>query len=126
FETAALALQRGHTFHLHAAQETLSVPVIEFLNHSVAPRLTDGNEPGLDTVQQAQTNQRSHGTRIAPAAVKYHLVIDLLISRQTESQPRRPERRNSALRISTKQRFNCTSACAQLYTIEAVEAQRRL
>jgi hypothetical protein len=39
----------------------LLVVVVEFLHHSIAPRLGHGNKPGFHPLVQAESNQRPRG-----------------------------------------------------------------
>src|SRR5207253_3821832 len=113
FESPAFALQLCHSFQLYGAQKPLTVPIVEFLNNAVTPRLSDWNEPGLNTIEQAQPNQRPHRTRMTSAPVEHQLVVDLLVPRQSQAQPCRPERCDCALCITTQQWFYSTAAGAK-------------
>ena len=64
--------------------------LVEPFDHTVPPWFRKWDEPGLDTVVQAQPDQGTHSTRVSSTAVEGRLVIDLEVYRDAHAVPDTP------------------------------------
>src|SRR5579862_398689 len=124
FKGERLSQQILFCIHRYPVQESGSEVIIKFLNHSVAPRLGHWNEPWFHTGQQAKADHCAHTARVSATAIKDCLIIYLLVLRNPQTQPNRPDSVHRALAGLVQNWMDCTSPSGQINAIQAVESCR--
>src|SRR5882762_7016226 len=108
----------------NGAQEALPEMVVKLLHYAVAPRLSHGDEPGLNAMRQTQANQHPHSPWVLAAAVEHQLIIYLLMFWYPQTTPVRPDSVDRLLSGLTQDRSYRATAGRHIHTVETVKAHR--
>jgi hypothetical protein len=124
FKSQRFSAQLLLTSHHNPSEKACLKVIIELFNNSIPPRLRHWNEPRLNVVEQTQTNQYPHTSRMLPAAIEDQLVVNLDIQRNSQTAPSRPDSIERVLPGLTQHRADRTASCRQIGVVQTVEAYR--
>jgi len=121
-EYQRLLTQIVFSLHCYSSEKSISILIVKLFNNSIAPRFPHGNEPRLNSIEQAQPNQIPHSSRKLSAAKKDQFVIYLLVSGDSQSQPARPNSIHGVLACLVKHRTDRTSPSCQIDAVQTVKS----
>jgi len=81
----------SHGCDRNLGEELLAVMVIELFDHAIAPRFSRGDEPQIDSIEQAEADKRPHSPRVDWTTEEGHFVVYLKIVGNTHTLPERIE-----------------------------------
>ena len=110
--------QSRRRFQFLPAQELLTPMIVELFYHPVAPGLFDRDKDRLHSIVQTHPNQFSHSARMGRAAIKCHLIINLLIPRKAQPMPDGPKGCHRSF-LASGHWFNGAATGRQIYREES-------
>src|SRR5215469_213978 len=107
--------------HHYPSQEPYLVAIVELLNHAVPPRLGHGNEPRLDSVEQAEPYQVTHAPRVLATSIEDSFVVNLHVIRHSQTAPNRPDSVYRVLTCFIQNWADRTSSGCQIDVVQTEE-----
>jgi hypothetical protein len=124
FKSQRFSTQLSFAPHHNSPEKSCLKVVIELFDDTIPPRFCHRNKPRLNVVEQTQTNQDPHPSRILPAAVEDQLVVNLNVLGNSQTAPTRPDRVESVLPSFPQHWTDRTASSGQIDAVQTVEANR--